>query len=86
MEAAVGGGNMRNLTENDGTVVPANLNQTTSIAFARTPSEVLSIVYLCVLSSLSAILTLTRNAAGKSGLSSGGFFPRGLNGNIRSTS
>jgi len=73
LEAAVGNGKMRNLTENfdgqDNFGVPANLNKTTSIAYARTPGEVLNIVYL--------------NAAGKSGLNYGGFFPNGLNGNIK---
>jgi len=73
VEAAVGNGKMRNLTESfdgqDNFAVPASLNKTTSIAFARTPGEVLNIVYL--------------NAAGTPGLNFGGFFPQGLNGNIR---
>ena len=62
VRAKVGGGMETTLSAT--TIVPANA--TTSVGFARTPEEVLAIVY-----------------AG--GSTSGGFFPAGLNGTIKST-
>ena len=47
-----------------------NTGSTTGLNAVRTTSQVLQIVY---------------NAAGKTGVTSGGFFPSGMNGNIKST-
>jgi hypothetical protein len=65
LRATLGGGNETTLSAT--TVVACD--STNAIAFARTPSEVLSIVYA--------------SAAGN--VTSGCFFPDGLNGNIKST-
>jgi hypothetical protein len=65
LRAAAGGG--AEVAISGTTIVPADTN---SIAFDRTTSEVLHIVYL--------------NAA--AGTTSGGFFPAGLNGNIATAS
>ena len=63
--ASLGGGNETNLTPT--TVVAADAN---AIAYGRTPSQVLHIVY---------------GTAGGAGVKSGGFFPNGVNGNITTT-
>lgn len=65
LRATLGGGMETMLTAT--TIVAAD--PTTAIAYARTPQEVLSIVY----------------ETSTSGATSGGFFPNGLNGNIKST-
>ena len=65
LRAAAGGGNETPLSPT--TIVAANSN---SIAFDRTPSEVLHIVYLNPQPGV---------------IKSGGFFPNGLNGNISAT-
>lgn len=54
------------------TASPANMTGNTlpGFAFTRTPSQVLQIVY---------------GAPGKTGVTSGGYFPSGMNGNITST-
>jgi hypothetical protein len=61
----LGGGNETTLTPT--TVVPSDTN---AIAYGRTPSQVLHIVY---------------GKGGGAGVSSGGFFPNGANGNITTT-
>ncbi len=65
LRASLGGGNETTLSAT--TIVAADPN--TAIAYARTPQQVLNIVYA----------TATPNVA------TGGFFPNGLNGNIRTT-
>lgn len=65
LRASLGGGNETTLSAT--TIVAAD--PTTAIAYARTPQQVLNIVYA----------TSTPNVA------MGGFFPSGLNGNIRAT-
>jgi hypothetical protein len=65
LRATLGGGNETKLTA----ITVAACDPTNAIAYARTPSEVLNIVY----------------ASGNGNETSGGFFPSGLNGNIKST-
>ena len=65
LRATLGGGNETALSAT--TVVAADT--TNAIAFSRTPSQVLNIVY----------------ASPNGNVMSGGFFPSGLNGNIKST-
>ncbi|MFC5861434.1 ferritin-like domain-containing protein [Acidicapsa dinghuensis] len=65
LRGQLGGGNETTLSAT--TIVAANPN--TAIAYARTPQQVLNIVY----------------ATSSASASSGGFFPSGLNGNIKST-
>lgn len=66
LRAQLGGGNETTLSAT--TIVAADPN--TAIAYARTPQQVLNIVY----------------ATSSTSATSGGFFPSGLNGNIKSTS
>ena len=91
LRAALGGGNETPLTAtlasstvpvtatsptvSPSSIVPANSN---SLAYSRTTSQVLHIVY----GTFSGTSGSTTDAAG---VSSGGFFPLGLNGNIRTT-
>jgi hypothetical protein len=65
LRATLGGGNETTLSAT--TIVACDT--TNAIAFSRTPSQVLQIVY----------------ATSKIGATSGGFFPSGLNGNIKTT-
>ena len=65
LRATLGGGNETTLTASS--VVAADT--TNAIAFARTPQQVLNIVY----------------ATPGTGITKGGFFPSGLNGNITTT-
>jgi Ferritin-like domain len=65
LRATLGGGNETALTA----ITVVACDPTNAIAYARTPSEVLNIVY----------------ASGNGNETSGGFFPSGLNGNIKST-
>ena len=87
LRGSLGGGNETTLTVPSGTTTPTSIvspsaivaaDTTNSIAFARTTDQVLHIVY----GTYSPVAGATTPAAG---VTRGGFFPNGLNGNITAT-
>ena len=81
LRATLGGGNETPLTLPTSTATPSSIvpaSATTAVAYARTTDQVLHIVY-------GTLTNTVGSTSSGAGVAAGGFFPSGLNGNIKVT-